>query len=258
VAVDLVTSGEAAAVFSAGHSGATVLLAHSAFGSLPGVDRPALAVTVPTLSGAAVLLDVGANLQCRPEHLVQFASMGAAFASALLATERPRVGLLSIGEEAEKGNELIREAHARLKEGRLNFIGNVEARELFSGRADVVVCDGFTGNVALKVGEGLVEALEQMLREELSESVVSEIGALFGRRAFERFRRRVDYAEHGAAVLLGVSRLALIGHGRSSARAVENGIAMAARLVEGRVMDGVVAALGVPPSDGGLRAKDRG
>ena len=183
--------------------------------------------------------------------------MGAAFASALLVLERPRVALLSIGEEAEKGNELIREAHARLKAGHLNFIGNVEARELFSGRADVVVCDGFTGNVALKVGEGLVEALEQMLREELSAAVVSQIGALFGRRAFERFRRRVDYAEHGAAVLLGVGGLVLIGHGRSSARAVENGIAMAARLAQGRVMDHVVAALGGRAPEDPPRAKDR-
>ena len=245
VATDVVAAGEAAAVFSAGHSGATVLAAHAAFGVIPGVDRPALAVTVPTSSGAAVLLDAGANLECRPDHLVQFATMGAAYATASLNVERPRVGLLSVGEEAEKGNDLIREAHARLRTADLNFIGNLEARELFTGRADVIVCDGFTGNVALKVGEGLVEAATEMLREELGGALVSQIGALLSRRAFERFRQRVDYAEYGAGLLLGVRGLTLVGHGRSSARAVESGIAMAVRLVEGRVVERVSTALGV-------------
>lgn len=245
VAADAVASGGAAAVFSAGHSGATVLAAHAAFGVLEGVDRPALAVTMPTLAGAAVLLDAGANLECRPDHLVQFATMGSAYATTALAIERPRVGLLSIGEEAGKGNELIRETHTRLRYAGLNFIGNIEARELFTGRADVIVCDGFTGNVALKVGEGLVEAATEMLREELGGALVSQIGALLSRRAFERFRQRVDYAEYGAGLLLGVRGLTLVGHGRSSARAVQSGIAMAARLVEGRVVARVSEALGV-------------
>ncbi len=245
VAVDAVAAGDAAAMFSAGHSGATVLAAHAAFGVVSGVDRPALAVTMPTLAGAAVLLDAGANLECRPDHLVQFATMGSAYAAASLLLERPRVGLLSIGEEAEKGNDLIRETHARLRKADLNFIGNIEARELFTGRADVIVCDGFTGNVALKVGEGLVEALTEMLREELGGALVSQIGALLSRRAFERFRQRVDYAEYGAGLLLGVRGLTLVGHGRSSARAVESGIAMAVRLVEGRVVERVTDALGV-------------
>ncbi|MCC7008352.1 MAG: phosphate acyltransferase PlsX [Acidobacteria bacterium] len=236
VATALVASRGADAVFSAGHSGATVLAARGAFDLLPGVDRPALAVTVPTLTGAAVLLDAGANLECRPEHLVSFARLGAAYAAVTLTADRPRVGLLSIGEEAGKGNDLIREAHARLQEADLNFIGNLEARELFTGRADVAVCDGFTGNITLKVGEGLVEALEVMLREELGAALVSQIGALLTRRAFQRFRQRVDYAEHGAALLLGVGELTLIGHGRSSSRAVESGIATAARLIAGRVL----------------------
>jgi glycerol-3-phosphate acyltransferase PlsX len=157
--------------------------------------------------------------------------------------ERPRVGLLSIGEEAGKGNDLIREAHARLATQPIVFVGNVEARDLFTGRADVIVCDGFTGNVALKVGEGLVEAVEHMLREELGGALVSQIGALLTRRAFERFRTRVDYAEYGAAPLLGVAGLTLIGHGRSSARAVENGIAMAARLAGSAVLDRLAGAM---------------
>ena len=237
VAADIVAAGDATALFSAGHSGATVLAAHAAFGILSGVDRPALAVTVPTHTGAAILLDAGANLECRPEHLLQFAHLGSAYSSAALLVDRPRVALLSIGEEAGKGNDLIREAHAHLEQSSLNFIGNLEARELFTGRADVIVCDGFTGNIALKVGEGLVEAVEEMLRAELGAELVSQIGALFTRRAFERFRQRVDYAEYGAGLLLGVGGLTLVGHGRSSPRAVESGIAMAARLAEGRVFE---------------------
>jgi glycerol-3-phosphate acyltransferase PlsX len=237
VAADLVASGAADALISAGHSGATFLVARSVFGVLPDVHRPALAVTVPTLAGATVLLDAGANVECRAEHLVQFASMGAAYASVELSIQRPRIGLLSIGEEAEKGNDLIRDAHARLKASPLEFIGNVDARELFTGRADVVVCDGFTGNITLKVGEGLVEALDEMLREELGHALVSQIGALLTHRAFKRFRKRVDYAESGAGLLLGVKGVTLIGHGRSSARAVESGIAMAVRLVKGHVVE---------------------
>jgi phosphate acyltransferase len=194
-------------------------------------------VTVPTRSGAAVLLDVGANLECRAEHLVQFGWMGAAYARVALGVERPRVGLLSIGEEAGKGNDLIRDAHGRLAATSLQFVGNVEARDLFRGGADVIVCDGFTGNVALKVGEGLVEAAEEMLRAELGAEWLSQVGALLSRRAFARFRRRVDYAEYGAAPLLGVAELVLVGHGRSSPRAIESGIALAARLAEAGTVD---------------------
>jgi glycerol-3-phosphate acyltransferase PlsX len=169
--------------------------------------------------------------------------MGSAYASSALAIGEPRVGLLSIGEEAGKGNDLIRETHALLSAAQLNFIGNLEARELFTGRADVIVCDGFTGNIALKVGEGLVEAATEMLREELGGALVSQIGGLLTRRAFERFRQRMDYAEYGAGLLLGVGRLTLVGHGRSSARAVESGIAMAARLADRHVVERVAQTL---------------
>lgn len=244
VAAGLVASGQAAAFFSAGHSGATMLAAHAALGLMPGVQRPALAVTVPTQTGAAVLLDAGANMECRTEHLVQFAHLGVAYASVAMDLARPKVGLLSIGEEARKGTDLVREAHGRLLAEPLNFIGNIEARELFTGRADVVVCDGFTGNIALKVGEGLVESLEEMLRKELDAAIVSQIGGLLMRRAFARFRQRIDYAEYGAAPLLGVQGLALIGHGRSSSRAVGSGIAMALRLAESRMADRLRTALG--------------
>lgn len=243
VAAAQVARGDAAALFSAGHTGATFLAAHAAFGVLAGVDRPALAVTVPTRAGAAILLDAGANADCRPEHLHQFAVMGAAYARIALNLERPRVGLLSIGEEPGKGNDLIREAHTRLLQAPVDFIGNVEAREFFSGRADVIVCDGFTGNIALKVGEGLVEAAEVMLREELGAELVSQIGGLLTRRAFARFKQRVDYAESGGAPLLGVNGVAVIGHGRSSAQAVENGVALAARLAEERMVARLAEAM---------------
>jgi glycerol-3-phosphate acyltransferase PlsX len=231
VAAGLVARGDAAALFSAGHTGATFLSARAALGLVPGVDRPALAVTFPTRTGAAVLLDAGANPDCEPLHLAQFALMGAAYARATLNVDRPKVGLLSIGEEAGKGNDLIREAHARLGALPIDYLGNLEARDLFTGRADVAVCDGFTGNVALKVGEGLVEAIEGMLREELGAEFVSQIGGLLTRRAFARFKQRVDYAERGGAPLVGINGVVIVGHGRSSAQAVESGIALAADLV---------------------------
>jgi phosphate acyltransferase len=229
VAADLVARGEAAALFSAGHTGATVMAAHAAFGMIPGVDRPALATTIPTRGRPAVLLDAGATVECRPQHLLQFAVMGSVYARVALGTHRPRVGLLSIGEEETKGNELTREAHRLLKTSPVNFIGNVEAGDIFSGMADVIVCDGFTGNVVLKTSEGLVDAVEALLGEELRGTFSSQVGYLLSRRAFRRFRRRVDYSEYGGAPLLGVAGLAVVGHGRSSAKAVRNAIAMAYR-----------------------------
>jgi glycerol-3-phosphate acyltransferase PlsX len=229
VAADLVARGEAGALFSAGHTGATVMAAHGAFGMIPGVDRPALATTIPTRDRPAVLLDAGASVECRPQHLLQFAIMGSVYARLALAVERPRVGLLSIGEEATKGNELTREAHRLLKAAPLNFIGNVEGREIYSGVADVIVCDGFTGNVVLKTSEGLVEAVAALLGDELQGTFSSQVGSLLSRRAFRRFQRRVDYSEFGGAPLLGVAGLAIVGHGRSSVKAVRNAIAMAYR-----------------------------
>ena len=229
VAAELVARGEAAAVVSAGHTGATVMAAHAAFGMIPGVDRPALATTIPTRGRPAVLLDAGANVECRPHHLLQFAVMGSAYARVAIGADRPRVGLLSIGEEETKGNELTREAHRLLKTSPVNFLGNVEAREIYSGIADVIVCDGFTGNVVLKTSEGLVDAVEALLGDELQGTFSSQVGYLLSRRALRRFRRRVDYSEYGGAPLLGVAGLAIVGHGRSSPKAVRNAIALAYR-----------------------------
>lgn len=244
VAADLVARREAAAMVSAGHTGAIVMSAHAAFGMLSGVERPALATTIPTRGGPAVLLDAGATVECRPQHLLQFAVMGSVYARVAHGVESPRVGLLSIGEEESKGNELTREAHRLLKASPLNFIGNVEGREIYSGVADVVVCDGFTGNIVLKTSEGLVDTVEALLGDELHGTFSSQVGYLLSRRAFRRFRRRVDYSEYGGAALLGVAGLVIVGHGRSSAKAVRNAVAMAYRFATGGFMSRVEHEIG--------------
>jgi phosphate acyltransferase len=249
IAADLVARGEADALFSAGHTGATVMAAHSAFGMIAGVDRPALAATIPTRNRPAVLLDVGASVESRPAHLLQFGVMGSVYARVAFGTEQPRVGVLSIGEEESKGNDLTREAFRLLKAAPLNFIGNVEARDVYSGAADVIVCDGFTGNVALKISEGLVETIEGLLREELSSTITMRVGSLLTQRAMRHFRRRVDYSEYGGAPLLGVAGITIVGHGRSSAKAVRNAVAMAYRFASGQLIQRVereIAVAAVP------------
>jgi glycerol-3-phosphate acyltransferase PlsX len=213
VAMQQVAAGRARAVVSAGNTGATVMAARTTLGLVAGVDRPALAATIPTSRGRAVLLDAGANAECRPAHLVQFGVMGAVFAQIALDLEQPRVGLLSIGEEAGKGNELTREAHRLLKAAPVRFVGNVEARDVYAGVADVIVCDGFTGNIALKISESLVDLIAREAGGTLAEDL----------------RRRLDSAEHGGALLLGVGGVVIVGHGRSSAGAIENAIALAER-----------------------------
>ena len=249
VAADLVARGEASALFSAGHTGATVMAAHAAFGMIAGADRPALAATIPTRQRPAVLLDVGASVECRPAHLLQFAAMGSVYARVAFGLDAPRVGLLSIGEEETKGNDLTRDAHQLLKGAPLNFIGNIEARDVYSGAADVIVCDGFTGNVALKISEGLVETVEDLLREELSSTITMRVGSLLTQRAMRHFKRRVDYSEYGGAPLLGVAGITIVGHGRSSAKAVRNAVAMAYRFASGRLIQRVeqeIAVAAVP------------
>jgi phosphate acyltransferase len=237
IAAGAVARGEAAALVSMGHTGASIMAAFGAFGMLPGVDRPALATTIPTRTGSAVLLDAGAAVDCRPPHLVQFAVMGAAYARVSLGLERPKVGLLSIGEEETKGSELVREAHQLLKNAPIHFIGNIEARDVYAGQADVIVCDGFTGNIALKISEGLVDTIETLLGEELSRTFSGMVGSLLSRRAFRRFRKRVDYSEYGGAPLLGLGRLCIVGHGRSSSKAVRNAVVMAYRFATHQLID---------------------
>jgi glycerol-3-phosphate acyltransferase PlsX len=237
VAAEAVRAGRAAALFSAGHTGAAVIASHSVFRRLPGVDRPALATIIPTRRTPAVLLDSGATVECRPQHLVQFAVMGSAYARIALGCASPRVGLLSVGEEESKGNDLTREAHQLLKSAPVVFVGNVEGRDVYSGEADVIVCDGFTGNVTLKISEGLVETVERLLHEELSSTFGTRVGYLLSRQAFRRFRKRMDYSEYGGAPLVGLNGLCIVGHGRSSPKAVRNAVLMAARFVRERLVE---------------------
>ena len=247
VAADAVVEGRAQALFSAGHTGASVMAAHAAFGRLPGVDRPALATIIPTRSQPAVLLDSGATLECRPHHLVQFAIMGVAYARVALGCRTPRVGLLSVGAEESKGNDLTREAHRLLKVAPVNFVGNVEGPDVFAGHADVIVCDGFTGNITLKVSEGLVETVESLLHDELSSTFGTRVGYLLSRQAYRRFRKRLDYSEYGGAPLVGVNGVCIVGHGRSTAKAVRNAVAMAARAVSDGFLESLAREMAAHP-----------
>ena len=227
VAFDLVKQGTANAVVSTGNSGATMAAGMFVLKRIPGIDRPAIATVVPNLKDQTLILDVGGNVDCKPPHLVQFALMGSVYASQMLGKSKPRVGLLSNGEEESKGNDLTREASLALKQTSLNYVGYTEGRDIYNGHVDVVVCDGFVGNVVLKVSEGLAEAMSLMLREELSSRLLSRLGYLLVRPALKAFRKKVDYAEYGGAPLLGIQGTAMICHGSSSTRAIMNAIKMA-------------------------------
>ena len=227
VAADLVRDGEAAALVSAGNTGAAMAIAMFVVGVLPGVNRPAIAAVLPNLRGFTVLLDAGANVDPKPKHLVQFAVMGHVYARDILGYANPRVGLLSVGEEEGKGNDLTKEVYEQLKDSSLNFLGNVEGRDIYNGSCDVVVTDGFTGNVALKISESLAEMLGSMIREELTRDARSKLGAALARRAFDRFKRRVDYTEMGGAPLLGINGAAIICHGASPVKAIKNAVRVA-------------------------------
>lgn len=235
VCFDLVKKGEASAVVSAGNSGAAMAAGMFLLKKLEGVDRPAIAVTLPTMKDPAVLLDVGGNVDCRPMHLVQFAIMGEVYARHLLKKDRPKVGLLSNGEEEGKGNELTRETHAILKKSSMNYIGYVEGRDIFRGGVDVVVADGFVGNVVLKLSEGLVEAVTSMLKSEIMTSITSKIGYFLAKEAFRKLKKKVDYAEYGGAPLLGIEGICVISHGRSNPKAIKNAILRAYEFSENRV-----------------------
>ena len=236
VATRLLHEGTADGMISAGNTGAVMTTAKIVLGALEGVDRPAIAQVFPTSKGtAAVLLDVGANVDCKPHHLLEFAVMGETYYRVIFGVERPRIGLLSIGQEEHKGNELTREALPLLRQLPSNFIGNVEGRDLYNGRVEVIVCDGFIGNVALKISEGLVEAISSMLKEALSSTLSSKMGYVLSRRAFRDFRKRVDYSEYGGAPLLGVKGVVIICHGGSNANAIKNAIRVAAEFSAGKV-----------------------
>ncbi len=223
VAFDLVKTGKVTAAVSAGNSGATLAAAIRKLGRLKNVARPGLATIFPTLKGPVVMMDIGANVECRPVHLYQFAVM-ASGVSTLYNVKKPRVGLLTIGEETGKGNSLIKEAYSLLDRSRLNFIGNVEGRDVFKGDVDVIVCDGFVGNICLKISEGLAEAAMKMLRDEILKSTLAKIGYLLARPAFKKFAKKVDYAEYGGAPLLGINGIGIVCHGKSNSLAIKNAI----------------------------------
>jgi glycerol-3-phosphate acyltransferase PlsX len=224
ICAELVKAGRAQALVTAGNTGAAMIAAKMVIGSIEGVDRPALAAVFPNRTGRTVALDVGANLDSKPEHLRQFAVMGHFYAQEVLGTKQPRVGLLSVGEEDAKGTDVTREVFRVLKTTGLNFVGNVEGRDFFNGNVDVVVCDGFVGNAVLKAAESMAGLFNKMLREELSRSWRTKLGYVLARPAFDGLRRRVDYAEYGAAPLLGVRGGCFIGHGRSTPRAIKNSV----------------------------------
>ncbi len=229
VAVELVREGAADAFFSAGNTAACWTIAKLGLGTLEEVDRPALAAIIPHLRGWTVLLDVGANANCKARHLEEFAVMGSVYTRAVFGVERPRVGLMSVGEEETKGNELTKEVHEVLKGSGLNFVGNVEGHDLFAGNVDVIVMDGFTGNVVLKASESLADAMIELIKEELNKKLIRRLGALLSRGAFRAVRRRMDPAEHGGAPLLGLKGCCVIGHGRSNPVAIKHGIRVAAQ-----------------------------
>ena len=245
VAARLVKAGKADGMVSAGNTGAVMAVARSLLGTLPSVDRVALAAPFPNAKGeVSVLLDVGANVDSRPEHLEQFAVMGEAYYRSVFGGvdsagvgRRPRLGLLSIGEEEAKGNEVTREAHNLLKRSSPNFVGNVEGRELFSGDVHVIVCDGFVGNIALKICEGLALHMFGLMKKALESTLASQLGALFTRGALKGLRKHIDYSEYGGAPLLGVRGICVIGHGRSNANAIKNAIRIAAALARARLND---------------------
>jgi glycerol-3-phosphate acyltransferase PlsX len=237
VAVDIVKQKEADAVVSAGNSGAAMALALLRFGKLPGVHRPAIATIMPVFRKPFVLLDAGANVDCDPINLLQFAFMGSAYCRLILERRNPKVALLSIGEEPGKGNELTKEAYKILENSGLNFIGNVEGKDIFFGKADVVVCDGFVGNIVLKTSEGVAEGTIRMLKREIVKIITGRLGYALLKPAFNNFKRMTDYAEYGGAPLLGINGNCIISHGRSSNIAIRNALRIAADFAQMKVQD---------------------
>jgi glycerol-3-phosphate acyltransferase PlsX len=227
LAFELVKEGKACAAVSAGNSGATMAAGMFVLKRINGIERPAIAQIFPTLKGKTLVLDVGGNVDCKPQHLAQFAIMGEVYAHYAMGITNPAVGLLSNGEEDSKGNELTRETNTILRETSLNYAGYVEGRDLFKGTVEVIVCDGFVGNVVLKLSEGLAEAASAMLKQEIVKSWVSKLGYFFVRAAFRRFKKIVDYAEYGGAPLLGINGVGMICHGGSNVKAIKNAIRFA-------------------------------
>ncbi len=243
VAFDLVKRGEADAVVSAGNSGATVAAGVLILGRLGDVERPAIAGIIPGEKGPVVLMDVGANVDCRPTHLFKFGVMAHAFVGSYLGTANPKLGLLSIGEEGSKGNEQVQLARKLFEQSCLNFVGNVEGRDIFTGEVEIIICDGFVGNIALKLSEGMAEAMIRFLRGQMESSLVGRAALLLGSQALKGFKKRLDYEEYGGAPLLGINGVGIICHGKSSSRSIKNAIMMAVRHIENRVTEKMLMQL---------------
>ncbi len=241
--IELVKNGEADAFVSAGHSGVVMALSLLMLGKSEGVHRPAIATTMPTLTTPFVLLDAGANVDSDPENLLQFALMGRAFSKRILGIEEPRVALLSIGEEDTKGNELTKEAFKLIKNTGINFIGNIEGKDIFTGQADVIVCDGFVGNIVLKVSEGLADTIIKMLKREIANIATGKLAYMLMKPALRNFKRKTDYSEYGGAPLLGINGTCLISHGRSSSKAIRNALKLANKFAKQRFYQEIVAEL---------------
>lgn len=242
-AIELVKSGEADAFVSAGHSGVVMATALLLLGTSNSVDRPAIAAIMPTLKTPFVLIDAGANLHCKPENLLQFALMGSTYCKLILERSEPKVALVSTGEEDTKGNELTRETFKLLKEADINFMGNIDGKDIFTGDADVIVCDGFTGNVVLKTSEGLADALIKMLKREVANLTTGRIGYLFMKPALKNFKKKTDYDEYGGAPLLGINGACIISHGRSTAKAIRNAIRVASDFAVKKVHEIISSAI---------------
>lgn len=243
VGLDLIKTGEAQAFVTAGSTGGAMFNGLRKLGLIEGVLRPALTAIFPVKNGRCVVTDIGANADCRPEFLLQFAAMGSIYAEKVLHVARPRVGLLSNGEEAGKGNQLIRDAYPLLEKSGLNFIGNVEAKELFGGQVDVAVTDGFTGNILLKTSESVAKLITDILREELTSSLQTKIGALLAKPAFSGIKKMMDPSEVGAAPLLGINGLVFVGHGRSDSRALVNALRVASEAVQANLLEALQQAI---------------
>ena len=250
-AVELAKNQEADAVVSAGHSGVAMAMALLMFGASEGVHRPAIATIMPTLKGPFVLVDAGANVDCDPENLLQFALMGDAYCKTMFGNPEPKIALLSIGEEDTKGNMLTKEAFKLLKDSPVRFIGNIEGKDIFTGAADVVVCDGFIGNIVLKTSEGLAEVIMKMLKREIADVTTGRVGYLLMKPALRNFKKKTDYAEYGGAPLLGINGTCIISHGRSSAKAIKNAIKVAAEFSRKRVYEIIAEEINSVHSTGG-------
>jgi glycerol-3-phosphate acyltransferase PlsX len=236
----LVKDGRGEAFFSAGNTGAVVCAATLSLGLLPGIERPGIAIVTPTLKGISLIIDVGANIDPKPSQLLQYGIMADSYCRYILNKPNPTVGLLNIGEEESKGTDFVKETHELLEKSRLNFIGNVEGRDLFSGKCDIVICDGFVGNVALKVSESLAEAMQEFLKRHLLSNPLGKLGVVLLKQSLSRFKKEMDYSEYGGAPLLGVDGVVIIGHGRSNAKAIKNAVRVAKEEVERNVNSKIV------------------